>query len=357
METNLIKISAESYGIQESKAKELEAVFTPFIEILKQLEGKRDLLMNKEITNDLCIQAHNVRMEAVKFRTGIEKVHKQAKEDTLKTGRAIDGWKNLLLNASAPIENDTMNIEKHFELLEAERIENLQTERASLIMPYSPESAQLDLGRMTDQIWNNFFTGTKASYEEKIAAEKKAEQDRIEKQKVIDAENERIRIENEELKRQAEEKEKAAEIERRKQADILAKQKAESDKKAKAEAEKQAKILADERERAAKEKAIVDAKLKAEQEERAKIQAELEARQEAEQQAKEKAISEEKSRVAAEKKAAKAPDKVKLINWVDSFRISEISELKSVESNDIADNIAVKFNAFKLWAKTQIEIL
>jgi hypothetical protein len=174
METNLIKINADQFGIQESKAKELEMVFTPFIEILKQIEVKRDSLLNNDITNELCIQAHNIRMEAVKFRTGIEKVHKQAKEDTLKTGRAIDGWKNLLLNASAPIESDTANIEKHFENLEAERIAKLQSERAALIIQYSPESAQLDLGRMTDQIWNNFFNGTKTNYEEKIAAEKKA---------------------------------------------------------------------------------------------------------------------------------------------------------------------------------------
>jgi hypothetical protein len=302
-------------------------------------------LLNKDITNELCLQAHNIRMEAVKFRTGIEKVHKQAKEDTLKTGRAIDGWKNLLLNASAPIESDTANIEKHFENLEADRIAKLQSERAALIMQYSPESAQLDLGNMTEQIWNNFFTGTKAGYEAKIAAEKKSEEDRIAKQKEIDAENERIRVENEKLRVENEQKELA-----------LKAQKEESDRLAKIESDKQAKILAEEKEKAAKEKAISDAKLKAEQEEKARIQEELEARQKAEQQAKEKAVAEEKARVAAEKKAAKAPDKVKLNTWVDSFNIPEIS-LKENDSNEIADSIQVKFNAFKSWAKIQVETL
>jgi hypothetical protein len=61
---------------------------------------------------------------------------------------------------------------------------------------------------------------------DKIEAEKKAEEARIQKEKEEAAERERIKVENERLKKEAEEKEKALEVERKKQAEILAKQKA-----------------------------------------------------------------------------------------------------------------------------------
>jgi hypothetical protein len=82
----------------------------------------------------------------------------------------------------------------------------------------------------------------------------------------------------------------------------------------------------------------------------------LKAKQDAELAAKQEADRKEKERIMAEKKAVKDPDKVKLNNWVDSFIIPEIS-LKENDSNEIADSIQAKFNAFKSWAKTQIEAL
>jgi hypothetical protein len=63
-------------------------------------------------------------------------------------------------------------------------------------------------------------------------------------------------------------------------------------------------------------------------------------------------------RIEAEKKEAerlaKAPTKEKLHVWVDSFEIAD-SPLK--EANPRVHEIVQKFEAFKLWAKKEIEKL
>ena len=47
---------------------------------------------------------------------------------------------------------------------------------------------------------------------------------------------------------------------------------------------------------------------------------------------------------------AKAPINNQLINWVDSFELPELS----IE-NDVKNEILLKFQGFKNWAKTQIK--
>lgn len=86
-----------------------------------------------------------------------------------------------------------------------------------------------------------------------------------------------------------------------------------------------------EAEKAAKEKAALEAELKARQQ--------AEAQQEAQRIAKEKAAA----------LAAKAPRKERLTNWVDSFSIPVFA------GDDVAVDIMTKFDAFKNWAKAQVE--
>lgn len=320
MENNLIKINPETYGIKESKAQELEIIFAPFIEILKQIEIKRDNLLNKEITKELCIEAHSVQMEAVKFRTGIEKVHKIAKEESRKTGLAIDGWKNLLLNASEPIEIEAKNIKNHFENFEKERIANLQKKRSELCSQFEFDGSFAQLGMMSDEVWNNFYAGIKLAYENKKEVERKAEEKRIAKEKAEEEERERIRLENIQLKAEAEEKERLAEIERKKQAKILA------DQKAKAIAEQN------------KLKAEAEKKLQKEREEKAELQAKIDADNKLKREAETKRIKEEEAKKLAERKSQLAPDKEKLKSWALKIGNMELPTVTSKEAIEIMNN-------------------
>jgi len=92
------------------------------------------------------------------------------------------------------------------------------------------------------------------------------------------------------------------------------------------------------------------AKLKDEQDAKAKLEAELQAKKDAEIKAEnERKQAELKAKAEAEKNA-KAPIKKQLSIWVDGFSIAEIN----VE-NEKKALIKEKFEAFKKWAKNEIE--
>jgi hypothetical protein len=67
-------------------------------------------------------------------------------------------------------------------------------------------------------------------------------------------------------------------------------------------------------------------------------------------------ILEEKERVKAERKLAKAPDKQKLIKWIDDLELSVI-DLRTPESMLVAVDLKEKLDKYKVWAKSQIETL
>ena len=85
-----------------------------------------------------------------------------------------------------------------------------------------------------------------------------------------------------------------------------------------------------------------------------KLKSELKAKKEAEIKAEnERKEAEEKARKEAEK-LAKAPVKKQLSVWVDSF---EINRTYIDTNNATAKDIISKFEAFKNWAKKEIENL
>ena len=68
--TNELVLDVSSYGIEESKAKQLEKVFVPMVEKFKELEKEyNEVLGNKVITEEVCADAKPVRKKYVKVRT------------------------------------------------------------------------------------------------------------------------------------------------------------------------------------------------------------------------------------------------------------------------------------------------
>ncbi len=198
-----------------------------------------------------------------------------------------------------------------------------------------------------DILFNEFYV---KHLEEKAAqmeadAEAKAEAERIEAKKIADEKAEQQRIEFERLKKENEEKEKAMAAERAEAAKLAAEAKAKADAEL-AEANRLAKI-----EKEKQDKIIAEQKAEAE-----RLTAELKAKADAEAKIKAEQEKAEKERVAAEKKAAKAPDKEKMNLWIDDMSLPFV-ELKQNESNIMASDIKVKFDAFKKWAKNQIETI
>ena len=314
MENNIIKLDASEYGIEPSKAKQLEKVFVPMVEKFKELEKEYNLVLSsKEITKDVCDDAKTVRNKYVKVRTGADAVHKIAKEKILIETRAIDGLRNIIKYAVIDHEESLMKVERHFEKIEAEKNEKIREERKAELAKYNTDPGVGDLALMSSDVWRHYLNSVKSEYEQRIEAEKQAEKERLAKIEADRIEQERIRKENEQLKKEAEARERQAKIE----ADKRAKEeKIRLEKEAKAEKERQrlAEIEAD---KIAKEKAESEAKIKAANDERLRIQKALEEKEEAERQAK---IEAEKKKQLELKKG-------------DSEKVKDlISDLKNIKN-------------------------
>lgn len=336
----IVTIDPKEYGLEENKAAEISAQFKPMLDKMVELEKEFNEIIKMPIEdNKTSIAAKSLRLKYVKVRTGTAEIHKTQKAFYLAGGRFVDGWKNAQLFASEGIEKRLEEIENYAINKEKERIANLQNEREKILAQFEVENSNLlQLGSMSDQVWENFLFGTKTNYEAKL----KAEADRIKAERLLaeqkekeriayEAEQERIIKENERLKKEAE----AKEIELQKERDAAAKKLAEEQAKAKAEADRIAKEAAD--------------KLRAEKERADKIAAELKAKQDAE-------AAAEAKRIEDEKKAAKAPDKKKLELMLQSFSMPVI-ELNSEESKLVYREIGAKLEGFKKWANSEINKL
>jgi len=331
--TSLVVIKASDYGLEESKAQQIAAQFQPMLDKMVELEKEYNEVLQMPIgEKDTTAKAKEVRLKYVKVRTGTETIHKQQKAFYLAGGRYVDGWKNAQLFASQGIEEKLEQIEKYAEIKEKERIASLQVLRDNELALYGVAIGTFkSLGEMPEEVYTSFLAGTKTNYESKIEAERKAAEEKIAREKAEAEERERIRIENERLKKEAEEREKALQKER-----------------AKVEAEKRTAELM-----AKKEREAIEAKLKKEREEREKAERELKAKAEAEAKAKreeeERKQAEIKAKEEAERKAKAAPDKLKLKSYCDSLEAVTCTDLVSDEAKQILSQAKILVSKIKLY--------
>ncbi len=228
---SLVKIDPKEYGLEEKRAVVIEQAFAPKILERDELAKTYEQVIKKELTPALCNEASTLRKQLVKVRTGIASIHTSQKSYFWAAGKFADAWKNKETLPITQMEETLSGIEKHFENIEKERIEKLQTDRFAELCKYDLDGeiieSNTDLGNMADEVWKNFLSGTKLNYDNVIAEEKKAEEaerqriileekERIAKEKAERAERERINKENEQLKAEAIENERLAKIEQAK---------------------------------------------------------------------------------------------------------------------------------------------
>jgi len=341
-ESQLMLVNPLEFGLTEEKSLDLTSDLTPILQERNVLAESYKLVIGQEITPELLTQSRELRLKIQKNRTqGIEKWHKTTKDFFLTGGRFVDAIKNKAILENTRMEENLLEIEKHFENLEKERIQKLQDLRIELVRPYLESVGNLVLSSMENDVFEAYLKIKKDSFETEQEAKKQIELNRLE---AIRVENERLenqRLENEKLKKEAELKEAELKAERQKAKDLII----ENEKKAKIEEQKrQAEFQAIERE---KQEAI-----RIEREKSEKIQAELNAKKEAELKVEnERKSLEEKAKKEAEK-LAKAPIKKQLNAWVETFDIPIFPI-----DNDLASDIQQKFDAFKKWSLSQIENL
>ena len=327
MKTEIVKVNASDYGLEESKAKEIESLFTPMLAKMSELENEYNDILKQEVDPETCQRAKDLRLNYVKIRTGTAEIHKKAKEFYLNGGRFVDGWKNAQIFASGEKEKSLKAIEDHFDNMERERIEYLRLDRVELLKPYT-DIEPLALGHMEAEVFQNHLTGTKQAYEIRIAAEKKAEEDRIAAAKAEAERLEAQRLDNIRLQKEAEERERQIEAERQ---------------KARKEQERKDADLAKERAKAEAERKENELKASQERERYENLQAEIRAIEAAELKAKQdaeaKKMADEKAQKDAERKSKLAPDKDKLLAFSQALNDVQRPEIKSIEAAQVMASI------------------
>jgi hypothetical protein len=320
-ENQLVLVVKES-GLQPSKVETLLQSFAGYFNEAKQLtEVAKAIKVTDETQVALMDKARTIRLQLKKVRVETDKTRIELKAQALREGRAIDGVGNLIKALIVPIEEHLEKQEKYAEFKKLEREEKINSERVTKLSRYVEDVSFYNLKEMTDEAFEELLKSSKTAYEAKEAAEKKAEADRLAKEREEREERERIRAENEQLKKAAEEKERKLEIERKaNEKKLLAEQKKREEAEAKLRAEKEL-----------KEK---------------KEREELEARE-----AKAKAEEEDKRR------ALLAPDKVKLIEYAGLIDKLPAPHVASREAGLVINEVVGKLSELSDYLREKSKVL
>jgi len=346
MEKKLIvlpkEVEALTKSVTDEKRNEVLAVLNHVFNGVSKMREQLDVIVvkdendnvNMKLANTIRLGVRQVRLDAEK-KFDAKRAEVQSAMLSYKTEDSL--WlksKQTMQILTKEIEDIARYKEETRRRAEAEKRELLIHERILSVQKFNPEIERSEFEYMSEETFSTFLNGIEKAFNDKVAAERKAEEERIAKEKAEAEERARIKAENERLKLEAEKKEKQLAQER-----------------AKAEAERKELET-----KAAKEKAEADLKLKAEKEANEKLQAEIKAKEEADEKAKIDAERKENEDREAKKKAdaiaAKAPIKQKLKNWIDEL-VFEIPN--GLDNDKTAIIIIEKFKSFKIWAKKEIE--
>jgi hypothetical protein len=277
----LTRVQTEA-KLTENEQNELADKFRAYYDRICDWRAKTVLITNPEDPRQQKL-AREIRLGLKDVRCDVEKARKMLKEESVRKGKAIDGYANVLKYQCQPTEDKLEQIEKMAEYKEAERIQKLIVARTFLINAEGGDTTIYNFGNMTDEAFAIILQSAKDARVKREEEAKRMEEERIAKEQADLAEREAQRKENERLKAEAAEREAATKIER---------------------------------EKAAAEKKAMEAKLNAEREAREAAEAATRAAKQAEETrlAQERAAEQEqlrKDRLASEA-SERAPDKQKL---------------------------------------------
>lgn len=345
MENELVLLPNEvkelALKVSEEKQQEVQTVLTQIFQGTADWEKQVDAIEVKDINDSMSIQmADAARKNAKTARLSAEKIF-DAKRSEVQERMQDDKLEDALwLKSKQIMQLKFKHIEEKAEFKanfikrhEAEQLQ-LRTElRYQKVLKFIPDEqiSSIELSSISDEMFNLMLSGLEKEYNDRIAAEKKAELERIEAENKRIAEEKRIREENEKLKKEAEEKEKQRLIE------------IEKDRK---EHEANMRAAHAEREKQAKENAIIQAELNAEKQAKER---ELQLLKDAEQKEKQRLLDIEQKRIKEEKAAQLAPDKDKLLLLAKSIinlPLPVLSDKKAIKILDEVTQLLFKVDGY-----------
>lgn len=300
MEQNdLAVVVQQNNSIEITKAQAIAGKFAETMTYVNQVSPALSTLNADTPTTTDSQKARELRLGLVKNRTQAEKIKNELKRGLIDEGKLIDGLFNVVSNSSKMLETKLESIEKHVELQEKIRKEELRVKRSEELAALEVDSTFYQLGEMSEESYQQLLSSSKISYDLKVAERKRIEEERIAQEKAEAERRQKIEEENKILKAKLEEQAKI-----------------DAEKKVKEEAERQ-RVLAEQ---------------KAKDDEIAKLKQEADAKAEAER----KRIADEQAKVEAErlkkaeqdKEALLAPDKEKVKKYFEMIKSVEKPMLK-----------------------------
>jgi len=241
-----LKTVVETSNIEDlTKAEKIASNYAPLMnEVTAQ--GKLIKKLKKGNEEDLT-KAKRIKIDIGKICAKALTQKKTDKETILLQTRFIDALYNTVNGAARLNQDEAKEIELHFENIEKEKIEKLFNDRSKLLNEFLNENDLIPdfIGEMSEEVWNNYFTGIKTNYNLKIEAAKIEADKLIEKQKLFEKNQKKIETENKRLKAAAAKAAadlKAANIKAAKIAKLAADKLAASEKIADEKLKKAAKI-------------------------------------------------------------------------------------------------------------------
>lgn len=262
MKNELAVVLDEYKSVEITKAQSIASQFAPQMAKVNELSPVLSTLNRENPTALDSQKAREARLILVKNRSSAQDVKDKLKRGLLDEGKLIDGLFNVVANSSKLIEADLEKVEKHVELQEKIRKEELRVKRSEELAKLEVDSTFYQLGEMSEESYQQLLSSSKISYDLKVAERKRIEDERIAQEKAEAERRQKIEEENKILKAKLEEQAKIdAEKKVREEAErqrVLAEQKAKDDEIAKLKREADSKAEA-ERKRIADERAKVEA--------------------------------------------------------------------------------------------------
>jgi len=375
----------EVKDVNQETAVALKDAFNPQFQKAKELEeAAKAIVITSEEQTDLMEQARTMRLSLKDIRVNTEAMRKELKAESLRKGKAIDGVANIIKFLIVPIEEHLQKQEDFIKVRQEEKIRKRLEDRISKIESLEADTSIYNVAEMTDEAFGFLVETLEKQLKEREGIAKKQEEDRIENERLeklhqdrkeillpysqwwepelkvthlgklpegnfnnilsslkqekanYDKEQDKIREDNERLKKEAAEKDKKAKVE--------AKNKAAKDLKAKKAQEKK--------------DAELEAKLAVEKKEKDRLAKELQDKKDAEIREKERLeeekMEEEKIKVKAEEDAKLAPDKEKLKKLADTLSAIQMPELKEEKAKAVLKEVVNKINSAVLFLKEKI---
>ena len=219
----------ENSGLEQSKAEILLSKFKDYFRMAAEIDAKATtIIVTDESQVEDMQMARELRLELREKRIDLEKTRKQLKEQSLQEGRTIDGIASTLKSLIVPIETYLGNQEKFAEIQQAKKEEIVRVrvqeqmekeriaEEESLAKQVKKdreeqEKIRLDNERLRRERDEQELAQKKEN--DRVEAERKAERDAVEQerakerqanQKIIDEQNRKQAELEEQLKNQIE---------------------------------------------------------------------------------------------------------------------------------------------------------